>query len=107
VQRLEQSGQEEHPWFGRGIGTPLLAIAYHEQGRTEDAVRAFDQSQALLDEWLDQSVNQSQGAPSIPWVDWIEFLINHRQASIIVKGHTPAVDPRLRKMEDFARSAVE
>ncbi len=107
VQRLEQSGREENPWFGRGIGSPLLAIAYHEQGRTEDAVRAFEQSQALLDRWLDESVNQSHGSPSIPWVDWIEFLINHRQASIAVKGHTPAVDPRLRKMEDFARAAVE
>jgi serine/threonine protein kinase/tetratricopeptide (TPR) repeat protein len=107
ILRLEQSGMEENPWFGRGIGFPLLAIAYHEQGRTEDAVRAFEQSQALLDKWLNESISQSQGSPPIPWVDWIEFLLNHRQASITVKGYTPAVDPRLRKMEDFARSAVE
>jgi serine/threonine protein kinase len=107
IERLEQSGKEENPWFGRGIGSPLLAIAYHEQGRTQDAVRAFEQSQALLDQWLDESVGRSSGSPPIPWVDWIEFLINHRQASIAVKGHTPAVDPRLRKMEDFAQAAVD
>jgi hypothetical protein len=107
IQRLEESNRTDVPWFGRGIGYPLLAIAYHESGRSEDAVVAFDQSRNLLDRWLDESVQQSRGLPSIPWVDWIEFLINHRQASIAVKGHTPAVDPRLRQMEEFAQAAVE
>jgi serine/threonine protein kinase/tetratricopeptide (TPR) repeat protein len=108
VQRLEESNREENVrFFGRGIGYPLLALAYHELGRTEEAVRAFEQSQALLERWLDESVRRSKGSPSIPWVDWIEFLINHRQASMVVKGHTPTVDPRLRQMEEFARAAVE
>ena len=107
VQRLEESNKEENPWFGRGIGYPLLAIAYHELGRTEDALRSFEQSQDLLDRWLDESVRQSKGAPSIPWVDWIEFLINHRQASMVVKGHTPAIDPELRQLERFAEAAIE
>ena len=102
IQRLEESNREENHWFGRGIGYPLLAIAYHELGRSEDALRSFEQSQILLERWLDESVRQSKGSPSIPWVDWIEFLINHRQASMAVKGHTPAIDPRLRQMEEFA-----
>jgi hypothetical protein len=36
-------------------------------------------------------------------VDWIEFLINHRKASLVIKGHTPAIDPRMRQMESFAK----
>jgi tetratricopeptide (TPR) repeat protein len=107
VGRLEESNKEENPWFGRGIGYPLLAIAYHELGRTEDAIRSFEQSQALLERWLDESVRQSKGLPSIPWVDWIEFLINHRQASMVVKGHTPAIEPQLRQLARFADSAIE
>jgi hypothetical protein len=107
IERLEESNSAEIPWFGRGIGYPLLAIAYHESGRGEEAVTAFEQSQLLFDRWVDESVRQSKGLPSIPWVDWIEFLINHRQASIVVRGHTPAIDLRLRQMEEFARAAVE
>jgi serine/threonine protein kinase len=107
IQRLEQSNKSENQWFGRGIGYPLLAIAYHEQGRTDDALRAFEESQRLLERWLDESVQQSKGAPSLPWVDWIEFLLNHRQASILVKGHTPAVDAQLRQLTRFADAAIE
>jgi serine/threonine protein kinase len=107
VERLEASNNEENHWFGRGIGYPLLAMAYHELGRTEDAVGAFDQSQALLDRWLEECVQQSKGAPAIPWMDWIEFLMNHRQASIAIKGHTPAIDAQLRQLTSFADAAVE
>jgi tetratricopeptide (TPR) repeat protein len=107
IQRLEESNKEENQWFGRGIGYPLLAIAYHELGRTEDALRSYEQSQILLEHWLDESVRQFKGSPSIPWVDWIEFLLNHRQASIAVKGHTPAIDHQLRQLGTFADAAIE
>ena len=106
IQRLEESNGENAVWFGKGIAYPLLAIAYHEAGREEDAVRSFEESQALLGRWLDASVSQSKGSPAIPWIDWIEFLLNHRKASMVVKGYTPAIDPRLRQMESFAEAAI-
>ncbi|MBC8871367.1 MAG: serine/threonine protein kinase [Planctomycetes bacterium] len=104
IGRLEESNEAK--WFGCGIGHPLLAIAHHEMGSAEDALRSFEQSQAFLDRSLDDAVRRSKGSPSIPSVDWIEFLLNHRKASIIVKGHTPASDRRLRQMEDFAEAAI-
>ncbi|QDV42394.1 Serine/threonine-protein kinase PknB [Stieleria neptunia] len=104
LQRLEESNQAN--WLGRGIADPLLAIAHHRTGNAEGAVRSFEQSQALLDRLLDESVSQAKGVPSIPWIDWIEFLLHHREASIVVKGHTPANDPRLRQMERFADERV-
>jgi eukaryotic-like serine/threonine-protein kinase len=42
----------------------------------------------------------------IPWIDWIEFLVNHREASIVVKGLTPADDPRLSQMQLAADTAI-
>jgi tetratricopeptide (TPR) repeat protein len=104
LQRLEESNGAN--WFGRGIAYPLIAIAQHKMGHAEEALRSFEQSQAFLDRLLDDSVNRSSGSPSIPWIDWIEFLLNHREASIVVKGHTPAIDPRLRQMEGFAEAAI-
>ncbi|RIK82281.1 MAG: serine/threonine protein kinase [Planctomycetota bacterium] len=107
VQRLAQSNRAENPWFGQGIGYPLLAVAYHELGRSDDALRAFDQSQQLLDRWLAECERQSKGAPAVPWVDWIELLINHRQASLVIKGHTPAIDSQLRQLAEFADGAID
>ena len=66
---------------GRGIGQPLLAIVHHKMGHEENALHSFEQSQALLDGMLDDSVNPAQGTPSIPWIDWIESsLITKRRA---------------------------
>ena len=104
LERLQASN--EAAWFGRGIALPLIAIAYHRMGNAEEALRAFEQSQSLLDRLLDESARQSTGTPSIPWIDWIEFQLNHREASIVVKGHTPAIDPRLRQMQGFAESVI-
>lgn len=104
IARLEQSNHAD--WFGKGIAYPLIAIANHRAGRADEAVKAFEQSQALLDRWLDESVSRQAGAPTIPWIDWIEFLLNHRQASMVVKGHTPVDDPRLRQMESAADAAI-
>lgn len=104
LNRLKESNEAN--WFGRGIAHSLIAIAHHRMGNAEDSVRSFEQSQTLVDRILDESVERSSGAPSIPWVDWVELLINHREASIVVKGHTPVIDPRLRQMQSFADASI-
>jgi hypothetical protein len=104
IQRLEQSNDAE--WFGKGIANPLIAIAHHRAGRADEAVKAFEQSQALLDRLLNESVSRQSGTPMIPWIDWIEFLLNHREASIVVKGYAPADDPRFGQMQLAADNAI-
>ncbi|TWT71532.1 serine/threonine protein kinase [Crateriforma conspicua] len=105
LRRLEESNQTN--WFGRGIAHPLIAIAHHRLGRAEDALHSFNESKELLEQLLTESVEKSTGSASIPWVDWIEFLLHHREASIVVKGHTPAVDQRILQMQGFAEAAIE
>jgi tetratricopeptide (TPR) repeat protein len=104
VERLQESNDAN--WFGRGIAYPLIAIAHHRLGNGDEALRAFEHSQAFLDRQLDECVSQVKGAPSIPWVDWIEFQMHHRNASVVVKGHTPAADVRVQQMDSFAEAAI-
>ncbi len=104
IQRLEESNDAE--WFGKGIANPLIAIAHHRAGRADEAVKAFDQSQALLDRLLNESLSRQSGAPMVLWIDWIEFLLNYREGSIVVKGHTPADDPRYSQLQLAADSAI-
>jgi len=93
-------------WFGRGIAHPLIAIAHHRLGNGDEALRSFEEAQVFLSRQLDECVSESKGAPSIPWVDWIEFLLHHREASILIKGHTPAAESRLQQVEGFAEAAI-
>ena len=104
LERLTESNDAN--WFGRGIAHPLIAMTHHRMGNAAKAVHAFEESQAMLDRLLDEGVAKSQGSPGIPWIDWIELLINHRAASIVIKGHTPAIDPRLRQMQEFAAASI-
>ena len=104
LQRLEESNEAN--WLGRGIAGPLIAVTHHRMGHGDDALRSFEQSQMLLDRLLTECIEQSKGAPPIPWIDWIEFLLNHREASIVVKGQTPAIDPRFQQMQSFAEATI-
>ena len=70
------------------------------------AVAAVEESHAMLDRLLNESVSRQSGTPTIPWIDWIEFLLNHREASIVVKGYTPADDPRFSQMQLAADMAI-
>jgi serine/threonine protein kinase len=101
---LQESNDAD--WFGRGIADPLIAVAHHRLGNGVEALRAFERSQAFLNRQLDECVDQMKGAPSIPWVDWIEFLMHHREASVVIKGHTPAADGRVQQIERFAEAAI-
>lgn len=102
--RLEESNDAR--WFGRGIASPLIAIAHHRLGNADAALQAFEQSQALFDRQVDECVREFRSFPSIPWIDWIEFLLHRREASIVVKGHTPAADQRLQQIEQLAEAVV-
>lgn len=93
-------------WPSRRIVHPLLAMAYQQLGRDEEAEAALEQSRAFLDEALNQALSSSLPTPRLPWFDWIDFLINHREANILVTGRTPMDDPRMRELNKLAMSAI-
>lgn len=107
IERLQQSLSDDVTWGGLGISYPLLATAYAKVGRDEDAIRTMEKSQAVLDAWLDESLDKLQGVPPIPWFDWIEFIVNHRQAMKLVRGQRAPVEPRFAEQQDAAMAAIQ
>ncbi len=106
IKRLEQSHQDSR-WPGRGIGYPLLAIAYHRAGRTEEAKTALTRSQQLLNRELDKSIKRHNGASPMPWFDWLELITNHREATILITGRKPSIDPRIEKAHSLASATIQ
>lgn len=105
IERLERVSQIR--WPSSGIEQPLLAIAYHHAGQPNESLAACDAADRALDGWLNHSLDQSEIRPAMPWFDWIEFLINHRRATILVRGHTPTPDPRFEQLKSAALAAIE
>ncbi|QDV41060.1 Serine/threonine-protein kinase PknB [Stieleria neptunia] len=86
---------------------PALAMAYHRSGDADRAREAYERSQQEIDA-LTQSMAQGPvGAMPIPWFDWIECQLLHREASILLTGFAPADDPRLRDIQQRGRSQIE
>lgn len=89
-----------------GSAYPLLAIAYHEMGKADDAQAMLQASQAKMDFWLKQSLNSSDVALPIPWYDWIEFLIHYEEAQLLINGKVFPLTPLIDRHRDRAASVI-
>ena len=92
-------------WPSREIARPILAMAYHKLGKQAEAEATLEQSQLQLDQWLEKAMN-SDRATVIPWVDWIEFLVNHREATHLITSKPLADDPRLAKLRERSLTSL-
>lgn len=72
-----------------GIELPLLAMAFHEAGQTKEAADNLDRAAAKLDDWINESLEVNQGAPALPWFDWVEFISTFEEASEMIRPCGP------------------
>lgn len=105
IERLEAAKEDER-WSGRDIVMPLIAMAHKKLGQDEDAAASLAESQAFIDQHLNRTLDESLTKPEIPWFDWVDLLINHREAHILITGRTPMDDPRIRELEKLAHAAI-
>ncbi|MCA9070265.1 MAG: tetratricopeptide repeat protein, partial [Planctomycetaceae bacterium] len=107
IERLEQSNPTDSRWPARGISYPVLAMAYHQAGQGEKAQQALAKADALMNQWAKEISQAPAGRLPIPWFDWIEFLVNYREAKILITGFAPPDDPRLLKATNRALAAID
>jgi hypothetical protein len=98
---------EEQSWQARSITFPALAMAYHRGGNADQARRAFESSEKAIDAWTREMLQASVGRTPMPWFDWIEMRLLHREAAILLTGYAPAEDSRLRTIEERALAAIQ
>ena len=106
IERSEQAGQDRN-WEWSKIVRPLLATANADAGRTDRAAEAYEDSKAAMDGLLDEAFGRSQGTPSMPWFDWVDFLLHHRDASRRFGAETAETDVRLVRLRSRTLEAIE
>ena len=102
-----QEALSDDRWRASSIVYPALAMACHRNGDADQAREAFAASEQEIDAWTLAMQQGPTGSMPIPWFDWIEALLLHREASILLTGFAPADDPRLRDVQERGRRLIE
>ncbi|MCA8988267.1 MAG: serine/threonine protein kinase [Planctomycetaceae bacterium] len=102
-----ESAMDDPRWPAHDITFPVLAMACHRIGLADEARKAFEKSQQEIDNWIVLMSNGSPGTMPIPWFDWIEVQLLHREASILLTGYAPADDPRLIEVQQRVERMLE
>jgi tetratricopeptide (TPR) repeat protein/predicted Ser/Thr protein kinase len=125
IENCRRSLALEGSGFRPELNYPILALAYGQLGRKEEAQSAFDSGAAVQDRWIRQRYETDAG----PWVlrlgatdqwpvsvwDWLEFQFHMREASQALHGTAWEEDPReivlraraLAGLRHFDRADVE
>ena len=85
------------------LSDPILKGRIGELKATRDQARLdAERAEEAIDRWTELMVKGSVGIMPIPWTDWLECKLYHREAKILLTGVAPPEDPRLRKVRDRA-----
>jgi eukaryotic-like serine/threonine-protein kinase len=107
IELLEQSNDADGGWPSRGIGYPLLAMAYQRSGRGIAAREALAAAERTIGQWNKEMADRPVGTMPRPWFDWIECAVLFREANILITGFAPPDDPRLRAIEQKAQNSLQ
>ena len=84
----------------------VRAISLQQLGRREEAVVALQQADdgldRLIEAFLSSDANQKPG----PWMDLTDGVILHTEATQLVTGQRPQIDPRIRIAQFDARKLL-
>lgn len=93
-----RTAENVRDWPARGIVDAPLAIALHRQGRIAEAQVALERSDETVAHWIAESSEMSTNRPSIPWHDFAEALVLHREATLQIKGTLPDFESQLEEL---------
>jgi serine/threonine protein kinase len=96
VDRLNEALKIDPDWKARALCYPPLAMAHYRLGEADEARRAMASADEALDLWAGAAIGMPPGMMPVPWFDWLEFQLLHREAKRLLTGSTPPEDPRVR-----------
>jgi tetratricopeptide (TPR) repeat protein len=93
-------------WCSGGLTYPVVAMAHHRLGQTEDAKEALEKARQAVDGGLDVLSGGPAGTLPLLWGDWLECCVLYREAQTLIDGAPPADDPRWHLARTHAFAAL-
>ena len=106
VDYLRESAKSDPRNPAQAAAYPVLAMAYHRTGQSEEARSALTEASNVFDRWLDTWGKASIGSLPQPWFDFIEYQLLHREATQLITGSPPDEDVRLDGLKHRALEAI-
>lgn len=99
-----QTASSDRRWPNAGLTYPLIAMAHHKAGNREMALAALRDS----DEWMDQLVDQQEDSTetSRHWIDLVEGVVTHRQATLMITGRAPVIDAKIYAIQQKSNTLI-
>ncbi|GAA4456954.1 serine/threonine-protein kinase [Novipirellula rosea] len=105
IERFREAGDDPN-WPGADIVHAPLAIALHRSGQADEARDALQKADDTLDRWFRDLKDQPTRSSPIPWFDFVEAIVLHRQATILLTGYAPADNPDLRELRQTSLDMI-
>ncbi len=106
IEYLRESARPHPQEPSEAVAYPVLAMAYHRMGQSEEAHAAITEAQKAFDRWLDAMEETSVGAPPQPWSDFIEFDLLYGEAANMLSVSRLNEDSRLAALKQRALNAI-
>ncbi len=75
----------------------LQAMALHRTGQSKEAIEALQKSDAALDQAISEHIDSADARR--PWIDLLEMVLLHREATLELTGSEAPLDDRIREAQ--------
>ncbi len=82
----------------------LRAIALHRLGRSDEALEALKLADIALERSIRESVESIEDQR--PWIDFVEMVLLHREATLVVTDKEIGLDPRIEDAQRKTRESM-
>ncbi len=82
----------------------LRAIALHRLGRIDEAEEALKHADEALDLMIRETVESTEDQR--PWIDFVEMVLLHREATLAVTEKVIGLDPRIEEAQQKTQESM-
>ncbi len=107
IEQLQASMTDDPHWRHKSISYPALAMACFRAGKIDEAKDALNAANQALDEWTSSLLLAELGTTPIPWFDYVECILLHREATLLLTGTPPLLNARWIKFQERAQEALQ
>jgi len=103
VEHLEQAAQVRH-WPEADLVHNLIAMAHFQAGHRELALVSLQKADEAMEERMARLAPTPDSLAH--WFDFVEMLLSHREATLLISGTRPRVDARMIAVQQDARALL-
>ncbi len=101
IQQFRRAASDQ-VWPSVDLNHAPLALAYHATGQSALAAESLSKASAAVTDMVDRMPEPKSRQQRTPWIDSVELLLFHREATTATTGKAPAPSSQLDRLRQRA-----